>query len=330
MLPATTQYEKFEATFFNFDYPKNDFQLRRPVLEPPAGPLPEPEIHARLVAALGLLDEEVIEQLRRAAEVGPQASSLRSFAEATSDRPAARRGRAGGAVPDARHHAPARRSRSGRVVADGDPLRPATTLTASPAPASARDPTPVTVSSTPSWTARPGSCSPTTPGRSPGSASRPSDGLVHVDIPELLAELGELADETPPGDDLRWPLMLSAGERRSFTANTIFRDPAWRKKDPDGALRVSPVDAEQIGLADGAHGQALHEAGARHRHGRHRRRHATRPHLVAQRTRLGSRRVGDAGCTPGLAPNELTASEDRDPWAGTPWHKSVPARLEPV
>ena len=32
----------------------------------------------------------------------------------------------------------------------------------------------------------------------------------------------------------------------------------------------------------------------------------------------------------GLAPNELTASEDRDPWAGTPWHKSVPARLEPV
>ena len=32
----------------------------------------------------------------------------------------------------------------------------------------------------------------------------------------------------------------------------------------------------------------------------------------------------------GVAPNELTASKDRDPWAGTPWHKSVPARLEPV
>ena len=32
----------------------------------------------------------------------------------------------------------------------------------------------------------------------------------------------------------------------------------------------------------------------------------------------------------GLAPNELTTATDRDPWAGTPWHKHVPARLEPV
>ena len=32
----------------------------------------------------------------------------------------------------------------------------------------------------------------------------------------------------------------------------------------------------------------------------------------------------------GVAPNELTASADRDPIAGTPWHKSVPARLEPI
>ena len=31
----------------------------------------------------------------------------------------------------------------------------------------------------------------------------------------------------------------------------------------------------------------------------------------------------------GAAPNELTSSEDRDWLAGTPWHKHVPARLEP-
>ena len=40
VLPATTQYEKFEATFFNFDFPKNVFHLRRPVLDPPAGRYP--------------------------------------------------------------------------------------------------------------------------------------------------------------------------------------------------------------------------------------------------------------------------------------------------
>ena len=30
----------------------------------------------------------------------------------------------------------------------------------------------------------------------------------------------------------------------------------------------------------------------------------------------------------GVAPNELTAGEDRDPFVGTPWHKSVAARVE--
>jgi anaerobic selenocysteine-containing dehydrogenase len=30
----------------------------------------------------------------------------------------------------------------------------------------------------------------------------------------------------------------------------------------------------------------------------------------------------------GTAPNELTRAVDRDPIAGTPWHKHVPARLE--
>ena len=42
-----------------------------------------------------------------------------------------------------------------------------------------------------------------------------------------------------------FPFVLSAGERRSFTANTIFRDPTWRKRDAGGALRVSPADAER-------------------------------------------------------------------------------------
>ncbi len=32
----------------------------------------------------------------------------------------------------------------------------------------------------------------------------------------------------------------------------------------------------------------------------------------------------------GVAPNELTDNRDRDPFAGTPWHKSVPARIEAV
>ena len=122
VLPATTQFEKFEATFFNFDYPQNYFHLRRPVLEPPDGPLPEPEIHARLVAALGLLDEESSSSCARRRRWA--ARVRRALRRSHQRRPAARRGRAGAAVPHARNHAAARRSRSGRVVADGGPLRP--------------------------------------------------------------------------------------------------------------------------------------------------------------------------------------------------------------
>jgi anaerobic selenocysteine-containing dehydrogenase len=32
----------------------------------------------------------------------------------------------------------------------------------------------------------------------------------------------------------------------------------------------------------------------------------------------------------GVAPNELTSIEDRDPFVGTPWHKNVPARIERI
>src|SRR5690606_25224563 len=43
VLPAATQFEKWEATLFNFEFPRNVFHLRHPVLDVPPGVLPEPE-----------------------------------------------------------------------------------------------------------------------------------------------------------------------------------------------------------------------------------------------------------------------------------------------
>mgnify|MGYP000384935734 CR=1 FL=1 len=40
--------------------------------------------------------------------------------------------------------------------------------------------------------------------------------------------------------------------------------------------------------------------------------------------------TSDGSSTPGVAPNELTSVEERDPFVGTPWHKHVPARVERV
>jgi anaerobic selenocysteine-containing dehydrogenase len=153
---------------------------------------------------------------------------------------------------------------------------------------------------------------------------------VNLHVPELLGELALLATEPPPPPDPAFPFVLSAGERRSFTANTVYRDPAWRKKDAAGALRVSPVDATRLGLADGATARVTTKRGS-----------VTvavevsdtmQPGHVSLPNGLGLDYPDDRGAPvlTGAAPNELTASEDRDWFAGTPWHKHVPARVEAV
>jgi anaerobic selenocysteine-containing dehydrogenase len=327
VLPAATQYEKFEATFFNFDFPQNVFHLRRPVLDPPSGPLPEPEIHARIVDALGLLDPVVVETLRSAAQRNREEFAA-AFAEATTTDPKLAAVAAvllyrtlGVTLP---HGAAAAASlwpmviRCSQVNADGV----ARAGFGSGPDAGNRlfdaivDSPSGVVFTDDSWEAT-------------WQRIKTADGLVQVEIPELLAELAELAHETPPGDDPQWPLLLSAGERRSFTANTILRDPAWRKKDVDGALRVSPADAERIGVADGGAAKLSTKRSS-----------AVvtvavddtiQPGHVALPNGFGLDHV-EAGVRSktGVGTNEFTASEDRDPWAGTPWHKTTPARLEPV
>jgi anaerobic selenocysteine-containing dehydrogenase len=158
---------------------------------------------------------------------------------------------------------------------------------------------------------------------------RVRDGRADLLIPELVPELEGLATEVPPGDDPEWPFVLSAGERRSFTANTIFRDPAWRKRDAEGALRVAPGDAERLGLADGGRARLTTRQGS-----------AEvivavfpgmQPGHVSLPNGMGLDEAMDgAPVRTGVAPNELTSLADRDWLAGTPWHKSVPARLEPA
>jgi len=155
------------------------------------------------------------------------------------------------------------------------------------------------------------------------------DGRVKLSIPELLGELDGLRTEVPPGEDPAWPFTLSAGERRSYTANTIIRDPRWRKTDADIALRVSPGDAARVGVVDGGQARlttkrataivavAIDEAMATG--------HLALPNGLGLDHLEGERRIRT-----GVGPNEFTASEDRDPWVGTPWHKSIPARLEAI
>jgi formate dehydrogenase len=127
-----------------------------------------------------------------------------------------------------------------------------------------------------------------------------------------------------------FPLVLSAGERRAYTANDILRDPSWRKRDAEGALRISVEDARALGVVDGDHVRISTAAG---------RANATvevseamQPGHVSLPNGFGVDHVESDGraVVPGVAPNELTSSKWRDAFAGTPWHKHVPARVESV
>jgi anaerobic selenocysteine-containing dehydrogenase len=144
----------------------------------------------------------------------------------------------------------------------------------------------------------------------------------------MLRELAGLADDDSA--DPRFPFVLSAGERRSFTANTILRNPEWRKKDSEGSLRINPGDASQLGIDTGDRVRLTTKRGSVD----------VRVELsqmmqsghVSLPNGLGLDHTTEAGerVQTGVAPNELTATEDRDWLAGTPWHKHVAARIEVI
>ena len=155
------------------------------------------------------------------------------------------------------------------------------------------------------------------------------DGSVHLEIPEMLAALGKL-DVSEQSASLDYPFTLVAGERRSYNANTIYRDPKWRKTDYDGALKIHPEDAATLNLADGSWARCETNRGAAivrvEINDTLRRGMVTLPHGYGMEY---PQEDGKRGRT-GAHINELTSAEDRDPVAGTPYHKFVPVRITRV
>jgi anaerobic selenocysteine-containing dehydrogenase len=113
-----------------------------------------------------------------------------------------------------------------------------------------------------------------------------------------------------------------------FNANQIFRDPAWRRSDPDGALLINPQDLATLDAGDGAW-LAVQSARARivvrgQADASMRRGQLALPHGFG----LAYPTADGARLTNGPRINLLTAGNNRDPIAGTPYHKNVPVRLE--
>jgi anaerobic selenocysteine-containing dehydrogenase len=322
VLPAASQFEKPEATFFNFEFPHNGFQLRRPLLEPLPGTLPEPEIWARLVRALGVIDDADLRPLREAAQRDRQAYT-EAFLGAVGANPTMAKlvpyvlyETLGPTLPDGLSGAaalwglaqktalsyPDAVRRAGHT--DGNALFDAILNSPSGVTFTAHN------------------------YEDDFALISHGDHKIALEIPEMLDDLRALTTAPARLTTTEFPMVLSVGERRAYTANDIFRDPSWRKRDPDGALRVSVEDAQALGLVDGGRARVSTAAGSAE---------ATieiTETMLAGHAALpngfGLDYVDDDGRTvvPGVAPNMLTSTEWRDRYAGTPWHKHVPARIE--
>ena len=329
VLPASSQYEKCETTFFGVGFPENSITIRPPLLDPLEGTLPEAEIHSRLVRALGVFDDADLEPLHAAAADGLDAFGA-AFMAAANDKPEL--AAVGGVVMY---------ETLGSTLPAG--MEPAAPLWFSAQQVAMRYPDQVRAAGHEGEGTQLGNSLFEAMVASPDGVVftkhehgdsfdllRTPDQKINVHIPELEAELASLADGPVRHTSEEFPFVLAAGERRSFTANTIMRDPSWRKKDPEGALRLHPNDAAGLGVETGdrvrirtAGGSAVAVAEVND---------SMQPGMVSlpNGMGLGYAPAGGEDELTGVAPNELTSIGWKDPIVGTPWHKHVPAHLEAV
>ena len=149
------------------------------------------------------------------------------------------------------------------------------------------------------------------------------DGRIRLAPEPMLAEI-ERALASPPVSDAGFPFVLAAGLRTRWTANTIQRDPGWRKgRGPHCALNLSPGDAEQLGVRDGDRVRVATRRGA-----------LTLPAQIDPKLLRGHVWMPNGfgmvhdGMLDGANQNELTDVADRDPFTGIPHHRYVRCNLE--
>ena len=334
VLPAQTQFEKMEATFFNLEFPKNFFHLRHPVSSPLTNTLDEPEIIHRLVNAMGEIPKS-FPLLYQIAKIDRRFPLLKLFPTAlgitTFFKPKWKKyqllilketlGKALGfnyAKPAAfiwtASHVYARKyekqvRRLGykeKGYALGEALF--------------RD----------ILTNKSGTFISEHTFEESWELIRHKDKKIHLEIPEMLEWLQALASNNKNEErkERKYPFNLLAGERRSYNANAIIRDPQWRKKDSEGDLKINPEDAKKYELENGNQVKVLSKTGS-----------VKTKIMITEEVPEGllSLPHGYGFSYPdyedsetGALINTLTSTDECDPLAKTPYHKNVRVKIEKI
>jgi len=329
VLPTPVGYEKWETAVFPRGVPEVYMQVRPPVVPPPAEALPEPEIYVRLCEAMGLY--------------GPPPPELAALAEhaLTPDGAMAFLGTAQAAARGGQHEMLVWAYRTlGPHLAS-----PSLTAMFFIAHLNAMfRPDSVLRTLGPEWEGK----APFEVGTElfrrilahPEGVEIARQRLEtnfedHLGFPDRKVRLApepmmneiRRAIATEPVVDPTYPLIMAAGLRTRWTANTIQRDPAWRKgKGPHCALNLSPADAATLGVHDGDTVRVQTRRGS-----------LTMPAQIDRKLMAGHvwmpngfGMVSADGVVQGANQNELTDVTDRDPFTGIPHHRYVRCKVERV
>jgi anaerobic selenocysteine-containing dehydrogenase len=324
VLPAKSAYEKWDGTFFAWNFPEIFFQMRRPVVEHEGEALEESEILIGLADRLGLLPE-IPPSLYEAAHGDRMSFGMQLLAFAQTE-------------PRAMKFMPFILGKTlGKAL--GSPNLAALWGMLQIAPKSLREGA-ARVGFTPGLTMGEeifkaildhpegiliGKSDP----ENPLGEVRTEDKRINVLIPEL-AEAVKRIDVQSEEIGLRmnndYPLILAAGRHMDFNANTIMRDPAWNEGMPRvGTLLMHPDDGAALGLADCQPVKVTTEAGSEEIELEIT--EAARPGQVVMPHGFG---LIHNGRKHGANVNRLTKSSNRDPLAATPLHRFVPCSVKAV
>jgi anaerobic selenocysteine-containing dehydrogenase len=327
ILSAASQFEKVEATGFNAEFPENFFHMRPPLFAPFKDALPEPEIYTRLLEKMGILPKKfpilaTIAALEpkttarlgfmsalqilfsRKPNLQKYASSVmyRTLGKTLTKEMAAAAPLLGLTIMYAQKYFKAvkRVGYEGSKRTLGNALFNAILDNKSGVIISKHEYEEV-------WT-----------------LVKTADKRIHLEIPEMLTELHQLATEKLTHSD--FPFILMAGERRGYNANQIYRNVAWRKTDPKGVMRMHPEDAEELGITNGEEVMCQSKIGAITAFVEIDK--SIRRKMVTLPNGYGLRFKDSEPIGPQL--NMLTASSHCEPLTKTPYHKYVPVKITKV
>ncbi|MDF1664690.1 MAG: molybdopterin-dependent oxidoreductase [Planctomycetota bacterium] len=332
VLPVATQFEKWEATFFNLEFPENFFHLRRPLFDAPDTVLTEPEIYRRIAVAMGALPERfpILEQVAKLDRRFPKLKLFPIALAATLKRkphwkqmlPIILHQTMGKLLPDGANVGAVLWGSSHMYVNEygNEAVEAAGVENKGQGIGEAL------------FEKIMGSPSGTFISKHQYEDSfqfiKHKDSKIHLAIDELFTEIQNLK---PYQSSTEFPYLLMAGERRSYNANTIIRNEAWRKLDPDGCLKIHPSDAAREGVKTGD--EAWLETARGHLKITLSVTDEINAGVLSLPHGYGLSHPGKAdekdGAAVKMGPliNSLTDSLHCDPIAKTPFHKHIPARL---